>query len=68
MKGQIMKTNRLNKIAESVSLADAWHPTERELYLLRWVLAECDAGDDMDEEDLRELLQSAISAWNGGAR
>tara|TARA_R100001143_G_C3278371_1_gene95498 strand:+ start:37 stop:234 length:198 start_codon:yes stop_codon:yes gene_type:complete len=62
-KHMIMKTSRLNKI------------TERELYLLRWVLDECDDErrgitnpSTLDDEDLQTLLDIAISAWNGGAR
>ena len=57
------KQDELNKI------------TERDLYLVRWVLDECDDErrgitnpSTLDDEDLQELLQSAISAWNGGAR
>ena len=49
--------------------------TERELYLLQWVLDECNDErlgikdpSTLDNEDLRALLDSAISAWDGGAR
>ena len=49
--------------------------TERELYLLQWVLDECNDErlgikdpSTLDNEDLQALLDSAISAWDGGAR
>ena len=49
--------------------------TERDLYLMRWVLDECDEErlgitnpSTLDDEELQDLLDSAISAWDGGAR
>ena len=49
--------------------------TARDLYLMRWVLDECDEErlgitnpSTLDDEELQDLLDSAISAWDGGAR
>ena len=57
------KQDELNKI------------TERDIYLMRWVLDECDDErlgitnqSTLDDEELQDLLYSAISAWQGGAR